>query len=112
GVHYIITGSITKFGGEQNDKGGSLKGFKVGLGKHKTEVDVTARLVDTTTGEVIVAAKGHGESKKGGGFAVAKGGTGYGQETSDFKASAIGEAQEMACNELVKAIVLKKDRLE
>jgi curli biogenesis system outer membrane secretion channel CsgG len=112
GVHYIITGSITKFGGEQNDKGGSLKGIRLGLGKHKTEVEVTARLVDTTTGEVLAAAKGHGESKKGGGFSFSKGGTGYGQNQSDFKASAIGEAQEMAANDLALKLAAKKDRLQ
>ena len=111
GVHYIITGSITKFGGEENDKGGSLKGIHLGLGKHKTEVEVSARLVDTTTGEVLAAAKGHGESKKGGKFAFSRGGTGYGQSQSDFKASAIGEAQEMAANDLAQKIVAKKDRL-
>ncbi len=111
GVRYIITGSITKFGGEENDKGGSLKGIHLGLGKHKTEVEVSARLVDTTTGEVLAAAKGHGESKKGGKFAFSKGGTGYGQSQSDFKASAIGEAQEMAASDLAAKIVAKKDRL-
>ena len=111
GVHYIVTGSITKFGGEQNSKGGSVKGLHVGLGKHKTEVEVTARLIDTTTGEILAAAKGHGESKKGGGFAFSKNGTGYGQNQSDFKASAIGEAQEMAANDLALKLAAKKDRL-
>jgi len=111
GVRYIITGSITKFGGEENDKGGALKGIRLGFGKHKTEVEVSARLVDTTTGEVLAAAKGHGESKKGGKFAFSKGGTGYGQSQSDFKASAIGEAQEMAASDLAAKIVAKKDRL-
>jgi curli biogenesis system outer membrane secretion channel CsgG len=113
GVKYIITGSITKFGGEQKKQGGSIKGIGVGLGKAKTEVTVTARMVDTTTGEVLLSAKGEGVSKKGGGFAFSKSGVGgYGQNTSDFKESAIGEAQEAACKALVAAIVAKKDRLE
>ena len=113
GVRYIITGSITKFGGEQNDKGGSLKGIHVGLGKNKTEVTVTARLVDTSTGEVVLAAKGEGVSKKGGGLALGKSGLGsFGKSTSDFKESAIGEAQEAAVKALVAQIVAKKDRIE
>jgi curli biogenesis system outer membrane secretion channel CsgG len=113
GVKYIITGSITKFGGEQKKQGGSIKGIGVGLGKAKTEVTVTARMVDTTTGEVLLSAKGEGVSKKGGGFAFSKSGVGgYGQNSSDFKESAIGEAQEAACKALVAAIVAKKDRLE
>ena len=113
GVKYIITGSITKFGGEQKKQGGSIHGIGVGVGKAKTEVTVTARMVDTTTGEVLLSAKGEGVSKKGGGFAFSKSGVGgYGQNTSDFKESAIGEAQEAACKALVAAIVAKKDRLE
>jgi curli biogenesis system outer membrane secretion channel CsgG len=113
GVRYIITGSITKFGGEQKDKAASFKGIRVGKGGNKQQVTVTARLVDTTTGEVVLAAKGEGTSNKGGGFAFGKSGLGsYGQETSDFKASAIGEAQEAACKALVANIVAKKDRIE
>ena len=113
GVKYIITGSITKFGGEQKAQGGRIKGIGVGVGKAKTEVTVTARMVDTSTGEVLLSAKGEGVSKKGGGFAFSKSGVGgYGQNTSDFKESAIGEAQEAACKALVAAIVAKKDRLE
>jgi len=113
GVKYIITGSITKFGGEQKGQGGHIKGIGVGLGKAKTEVTVTARMVDTTTGEVLLSAKGEGVSKKGGGFSFSKSGLGgYGQNTSDFKESAIGEAQEAACKALVASIVAKKDRIE
>ena len=113
GVKYIITGSITKFGGEQKSQGGRIKGIGVGLGKAKTEVTVTARMVDTSTGEVLLSAKGEGVSKKGGGFSFSKSGLGgVGSETSDFKESAIGEAQEAACKALVAAIVAKKDRLE
>jgi curli biogenesis system outer membrane secretion channel CsgG len=113
GVKYIITGSITKFGGEDKKQGGSIHGIGVGVGKAKTEVTVTARMVDTTTGEVLLSAKGEGVSKKGGGFSFHKSGLGgYGQDTSDFKSSAIGEAQEAACKALVAAIVAKKDRLE
>ena len=113
GVRYIITGSITKFGGEQKDKGGSFKGIRLGKGGNKQSVSLTARLVDTTTGEVVLAAKGEGVSNKGGGFAFSKSGLGgYGQETSDFKASAIGEAQEAAAKALVLQIIAKKDRIE
>jgi curli biogenesis system outer membrane secretion channel CsgG len=113
GVRYIITGSITKFGGEQKGQGGTLKGLHVGLGKAKTEVTLTARLVDATTGEVVMAAKGEGVSKKGGGVSFGKSGLGsYGQNTTDFKESAIGEAQEAAAKALVAQIIAKKDRLE
>ena len=120
GVRYIIAGSITKFGGEEKNYGGGglVKGKLGGLGlkKAKTEVALTARLIDTTTGEILVSAKGLGVSKKGGGLKVGAlgggGGAGFSMSSSDYKESAIGEAQEMACNELVTAIIAKKDRLE
>ena len=113
GVRYIITGSITKFGGEDKGKGATLKGIHLGRGSSKQEVAVTARLVDTTTGEVVLGAKGEGVSKKGGGFSFGKSGLGsYGQQSSDFKSSAIGEAQEAAVKDLVAKILAKKDRIE
>jgi len=120
GVKYIIAGSITKFGGEEkNYGGGGLIGGKLGglgLKKAKTYVTLTARLMDTSTGEILVSAKGEGISTKGGGLSVGGAGGGGGAAfhmgTSDYKASAIGEAQEKACAELVKSIIAKKDRLE
>ena len=112
GVKYIIAGSITKFSTEQSAKGGSFKGIGLGVGKAKSEVNLTARLIDATTGEILVSSKGHGESKKGGGLSFSKGGTSLNTGSSEFHDSALGDAQEMACNELVKLIVAKKDRLE
>jgi len=120
GVRYIIAGSITKFGGEEKSYGaGGIAGGKLGglgLKKAKTEVALTARMIDTTTGEILVSAKGLGESKKGGGLAVGGGGmtkgVGFSMASSDYKSSAIGEAQEKACAQLVLAILAKKDRLE
>lgn len=120
GVRYVITGSITKFGGEEKEYGGGglVKGKLGGLGlkKAKTEVTLTARMVDTTTGEIVASSKGEGISKKGGGLKIGAagggGGAGFSMGSSDYKESAIGEAQEMACNELVKALVAKAGNLE
>ena len=112
GIRYIITGSITKFSTEKKNVGGTLKGFGLGVGKAKSEVNLTARLVDTTTGEILVSAKGHGESNKGGGLAFGHGGTSFDMGSSEFRQSALGDAQEAACNDIVKQFVLKKDRLQ
>jgi curli biogenesis system outer membrane secretion channel CsgG len=98
GIRYIIAGSITKFSTEKKNVGGTLKGFGLGVGKAKTEVNLTARLIDTTTGEILVSAKGHGESKKGGGLAFGHGGTSFDMGSSEFRESALGDAQEQACN--------------
>jgi curli biogenesis system outer membrane secretion channel CsgG len=120
GVRYIIAGSITKFGGEEKNYGGGglIKGKLGGLGlkKAKTEVSLTARMIDTTTGEILLSAKGEGISTKGGGLKVGAigggGGAGFSMSSSDYKASAIGEAQEAATVDLIQKIIAKKDRLE
>ena len=112
GIRYIIAGSITKFGTEQKQGAVRVKGIGVGGGKAKTEVFLTARLIDTTTGEIMLSTKGMGESKKGCGLALSKGGFGVGGGSTEFKNSAIGEAQEAACNDLVAKLVAKKDRLQ
>ena len=120
GVRYIIAGSITKF--NTSDKkygaGGIVKGPLGGLGlkKSKSEVQLNARVIDATTGEILVAAKGKGDSKKGGGVTVAGGASGVGggftMGSDEYRASALGEAQEKACADLVKNLVKRKDRLE
>lgn len=124
GIRYIIAGSITKFGGEEKNIGGGgggiLKG-KLGLGgmgvkKAKTEVTLTARMIDTTTGEIVASSKGEGLSTKGGGLKVGaiggKIGGGFSMSSSDYKESALGEAQEKACKDLVLKFVAKASKLE
>ena len=119
GVRYIIAGSITKFGGEEKNYGGGglVKGKLGGLGlkKAKTEVTLTARMIDATTGEILVSAKGEGVSTKGGGVKVGAlgggGGAGFSMSSSDYKSSAIGEAQEAATKDLVAKFIAKKERL-
>jgi len=111
GVRYIVTGSITKFSIEQ--KGGSVhvKGIGLGGGGAKAQVNLTARMVDTTTGEVVMSTKGEGTSTKATGLSASKGSTGINMGSSEFRDSALGDAQERACKELVKALVARADRL-
>jgi curli biogenesis system outer membrane secretion channel CsgG len=120
GVRYIIAGSITKFAtSDKKYGGGGLIGGKIGglgLKKAKSEVTVTARMIDATTGEIMLSAKGEGISNKGGGVSVGGfgggGGAGFSMGSGEYKASALGEAQEQACKLLVQQLVAKKDRLE
>ena len=64
----------------------------------------------------VYTATGNGVSKKGGGLTVGGagggGGAGFSMSSSDYKASAIGEAQAAACKELVAKFVAQKDELE
>jgi curli biogenesis system outer membrane secretion channel CsgG len=112
GVRYVLTGSITKFSTETRGGAVRVKGIGLGGKKAKSEVNLTVRLVDTTTGEILVSAKGHGESGKGGGAAFSKGGFGVGTDSEEWRTSGLGEAQERATTDLVAQIVAKKDRLE
>jgi curli biogenesis system outer membrane secretion channel CsgG len=112
GVKYILAGSITKFSTES--RGGGVRVHGIGLGgkKAKSEVALTARVIDATTGEIMISAKGLGESNKGGGFDFSKGGFGVGTNSEEWRQSGLGDAQEKACTAFVQALVAKKDRLE
>lgn len=112
GVKYVIAGSITKFATESRGGGLSVKGIGLGGKKAKSEVNLTARVIDITSGEIVASVKGHGESSKGGGFSFSKGGTGIGTNSEEWRASGLGDAQERACNDFVAQLVLKKDRVQ
>ncbi len=112
GIRYIISGSITKFAMEQKGGGLRVKGIGLGAGGAKAQVNLTARMIDTTTGEILVSAKGAGTSSRTTGLSFSKGGTAMDMGASEFRDSALGDAQEKACNELVKLFAARADRLE
>src|SRR5579864_4723547 len=74
GVNAIIIGSITTFGRDDKSTtiGGGGIGSRLGLGggfnkrEAKAVVQVTARLIDVNTGEILASAQGGGQSKRGG----------------------------------------------
>jgi curli biogenesis system outer membrane secretion channel CsgG len=107
GVSAIITGSITQFG--RDDKHTGVGGGAYGLGKFglggvgksdsKAVVNVTAKLIDINTAEILAVATGSGQSKRSGfklGGAGAGGGGGGGGQvdmgSSNFAQSILGEA--------------------
>jgi curli biogenesis system outer membrane secretion channel CsgG len=116
GAQFIVSGSVTKFGFEENNFGGlaanvatmGLLSFK----QHKTEVTLTARVINAATGEIVASMSGEGLSRKGGGLSVAGiGGHGFGGvdvNSSNFRATAIGEATERAVSNLAERIVQLK----
>jgi curli biogenesis system outer membrane secretion channel CsgG len=112
GVKYIISGSITKFATESRGGGVRVKGIGLGAKKGKALVNLTARVIDVTSGEIVASVKGEGVSNKGGGFSFDKGGFGVGTNSEEWRNSGIGDAQEQACNSFVAQLVTKKDRLE
>ena len=112
GVKYILAGSITKFATEARGGGVRVKGIGLGGKKTKSEVALTARVIDATTGEILISAKGLGESSKGGGVNFSSSDFAMGTNSEEWRDSGLGDAQEKACNEFVAALVAKKDRLE
>jgi len=107
GVNAIITGSITQFGRDDKHMGAGGGGYglgRFGLGgagknESKAVVNVTAKMIDINTAEILAVATGSGQSKRGG-FSLGGGGGGWtggggGQVdmgSSNFANSILGEA--------------------
>jgi curli biogenesis system outer membrane secretion channel CsgG len=120
GVKYLVVGSITKFGAETKNIGLGGFGSKLGVGnvgtsKGKATVAITARIIDTSTGEIMASAKGEGTSSRSGlMLGGASGGAGghFNMTSSDFHDTVIGEATEAAVKAAALKLVAAKNRLE
>jgi curli biogenesis system outer membrane secretion channel CsgG len=126
GVSAIITGSITQFG--RDDKHIGVGGGGYGLGKFglggvgknesKAVVNVTAKIIDINTAEILAVATGSGESKRGG-FKLGGGGGGWSggggggldMGSSNFANSILGEAVNAAVASLGQQLDDKADLL-
>jgi curli biogenesis system outer membrane secretion channel CsgG len=128
GVDAIITGDITQFGRDDQNKsigGGGFSnwGAKYGVGgigtkKAKAVVEITARLVDVNTAEILASATGHGESARsgtnllGGGGDWGSGGGGHvDMGSSNFGQTIIGEAVKGAVTQLGQNLDAKAPNL-
>jgi curli biogenesis system outer membrane secretion channel CsgG len=107
GVDAIIIGSITQFGRDDqhtNVGGGGYGLGRFGLGgvntsKAKAVVGITARIINVSTGEILVSVSGLGESTRsgtslvgGGGGWTGGGGGGLDMGSSNFSNTILGEA--------------------
>jgi curli biogenesis system outer membrane secretion channel CsgG len=125
-ARYIVTGSVTRLGLNDKNVGGvagslaasALFGHIVAISaKHSsTTVQLTARVVDTRTGEIIGSFTGEGVSKKRWGvtaFGLGPGGFGGGKVgDANFKETAVGEATTRAAAAIVDRVVaLRATRL-
>lgn len=126
GVKYLIVGSITKFGTEQSSKSVGGGGFAgkfgvggIGTSKGKANVAITARMIDTSTGEIMASAKGEGTSKRSGLLLEGGGGGGGGMGvgriafgSSDFRETILGEATDAAVKMVATKLIAAKSRLQ
>lgn len=126
GVDAIIIGSITQFG--RDDQVRSFGGLGAvtgrwgigGIGKKKAKavVQLSARVIDTTTAEILAVASGKGESKRSGTTLLGGGGGGGGygagavdMSSTNFAATLIGEAVNKAVDEIAEQLDAQADKL-
>ncbi len=126
GVDAMVVGSITQFG--RDDESRSFGGLgratgRFGIGgfgtrKAKAVVGLTARLVDTSTAEILAVAGGKGESTRSGATLLGSGGSstaaGAGavdMSSKNFAATLIGEAVHAAVAQLARELDRNAARL-
>lgn len=117
GVDDIIVGDITSFGTDDKHIGAGGGGGTwygkggfggLGLNKNKTIVEITARIVNVNTGEILASVKGYGETQKSGLGIGGGGSSGWGRGgaggvdmgSSNFRESQIGKATTIAVKQL------------
>jgi curli biogenesis system outer membrane secretion channel CsgG len=117
GVDAIIIGSITQFGRDdkKTDVGGSALGGvtgRFGLGgvrrsESKAVVQVTARMIDTSTAEILASVTSKNESSRSGTGLIGAGGSSAGMgaggldmTSSNFGQTILGEAVTKTINDL------------
>jgi len=129
GLDAIIIGSITQFGRDDkstNIGGGALGNvtgrFGVG-GVHKSQatavVQVTGRMIDTNTAEILASCPGMGQSSRSGTGLLGGGGSVYGPEaggginmtSSNFGNTILGEATNKAVTQLAQGLEAKATSL-
>jgi curli biogenesis system outer membrane secretion channel CsgG len=124
GVQMIIIGSITQFGADdkKTDIGGGALGGVTGrfsLGgvrksNAKAVVTITARMIDTSTAEILASSSGHGEEARSGTGIIGSGGSVYGagggnfdMTSSNFRETILGTAVTKAVDDVAKQLESK-----
>lgn len=121
GVQYLIVGSVTQFSLEQSTKsvsgafGIKLPVGNLGRNEGKGSVSITARIIDTSTGEILASAKGAGVAKRRSVQVDAHGATGVGTTlnlgASDYQVAVMSEATEAAIKDAAVKLVAARARL-
>ena len=128
GADVFLMGDITTFGRDDQTKqvggiagrlGTGLGGFGMKKNKSKAVVVIAYRLVDATTGAVLVTSEARGESTResnsfalGGGGGRTFGAGGAGMESSNFAETIIGEAVTNCVDQLAVVLEQQADQIE
>lgn len=126
GVDTIIVGDITTFGRDDKNYGAGGGGYGLGkyglggLGVHKSKavVEITARMIDVNTGEILASVTGRGESQRSGTDMLGGGGSGWSgggghldMGSSNFGQTIIGEATKASVTQLATGLEQKAPNL-
>jgi curli biogenesis system outer membrane secretion channel CsgG len=125
GVDAMIIGSITQFGNDNSTTKagagalGSVTG-RFGLGgaqksKSTAVVQITVRIIDTSTAEILASCQGKGEASRGGVGLLGAGGSVYGpsagagidMKSSGFQNTILGEATNKAVTDAATQLEAK-----
>ncbi len=100
GAQLVVVGSITKFSLDR--KSGGIRGFSATFTEAESAID--ARMIDTSTGEILIVASGNGTKRLGG--------AAYKDINLErnFDAGVAGEALRPAVEQTIKKFLEQKDR--
>lgn len=104
GVSAVIVGSVTQFNTDTSTTG--ILG--IGVKTTTAKVAVNARLIDTSTAEVLVAVQGNGEESKSG----VKVGDLVNVDHSEFENSLLGIATKKAVDDIIKQVKEQSSKLK
>ncbi len=104
GVSAVIAGSVTQFNTDTSTTG--ILG--IGVKTTTAKVAVNARLIDTSTAEVLVAVQGNGEEAKSG----VKVGDLVNVDHSEFENSLMGIATKKAVEDIIKQVKEQSSKLK
>jgi hypothetical protein len=100
----VVIGSITRFNLDEEGGSGSIFGFGGSRSRRTAEVQLTARIVNTTTSEIVTAAEGTGTADQGsGGFSVPI--IGGGSTSANNDNELLSDAAEAAVDQLATQLV-------
>lgn len=104
----LVKGAITHVqGGTEGGSGGvRVKGFRVGGGGKKGEVNATVYIVDSTTGIVVASTSVVGTSKRKS-ARIGYSGAGWGSDVGAFKSDNVGKAIEDAVGQAVEWLTVQ-----
>jgi len=109
---YIATGALTEV--EHNESGGhggfNIKGFRVGGSKADAKITIIAKLIDTTTGEIIAKKRITGEAGRAKlNLGISKGS--FNGDIGGFAKTPLGEAAQDCINQAAKFFALQLEEL-